>query len=68
MSKIPKLFEDEKWPEIVQILTENLCNDVEIEKCENWVKNFKTQIEILLQSLWNMAAFEVNVNIGVVDY
>ncbi|XP_014102649.2 calcineurin-binding protein cabin-1 [Bactrocera oleae] len=58
LSKIPKLFEDEKWQEIVQILTENLCNDVEIENCENWVKNFKTQVEILLQSLWNMAAFE----------
>uniref|UniRef100_A0A0A1X5G6 Calcineurin-binding protein cabin-1 n=1 Tax=Zeugodacus cucurbitae TaxID=28588 RepID=A0A0A1X5G6_ZEUCU len=58
LSKIPKLFEEEKWQEIVQILTENLCNDVEIENCENWVKNFKTQVEILLQSLWNLTAFE----------
>ncbi|XP_053960915.1 calcineurin-binding protein cabin-1-like isoform X1 [Anastrepha ludens] len=58
LARIPKLFEQEKWQEVVAIITENLANDVEVEDCENWVKNLKTQVEILLQSLWNMSAYE----------
>ncbi|CAD6997869.1 unnamed protein product [Ceratitis capitata] len=58
LSKIPKLFEQEKWVEIVDILTENLYNDIVMDDCENWVRNFKTQIEVLLQSYWNINAYE----------
>ncbi|XP_017475237.1 PREDICTED: calcineurin-binding protein cabin-1-like isoform X1 [Rhagoletis zephyria] len=58
LGKVPKLFEQEKWQEVVNIITDNLSNDVEVEDCDNWVKNFKTQVEILLQSLWNMSSYE----------
>ncbi|XP_067620884.1 calcineurin-binding protein cabin-1-like isoform X2 [Eurosta solidaginis] len=58
LAKIPKLFEQEKWQEVVQIITDNLAYEVEVDDCENWLKNLKTQVEILLESFWNMSALE----------
>ncbi|XP_037928084.1 calcineurin-binding protein cabin-1-like [Teleopsis dalmanni] len=59
LNKVPILFEKEKWTELSEVIKYNIRNSKdEVTDSENWVKDFKIQIEVLLQALWNMQSYK----------
>ncbi|XP_013099300.2 calcineurin-binding protein cabin-1 [Stomoxys calcitrans] len=55
---IPKLYEAELWPQLADIVTRNVETSNNNYEDENWLRDFVTMLEILLQSLWKMSSYE----------
>lgn len=58
LNKVKDLYEKKLWKELIVILKDSLIHSKEVKDSEAWVRDLQTQIEVLLESIWQTGDLE----------